>query len=642
MVDESCQGLTCALLVFVPGTSLRRRSNAGNHADWPMYSNTAPLQELQLLIGSSSSITTSSSSGSSTNGSMRNGSSSSWSSEATAGAVVLTPGVRSGSGSSSSGIGGNSTSNITGSSRKGRLLDLDPPYRPLLGDYVALLPRDAQGAALLLASSRRGDKVYIDVGGCDSLTSVMWSVDWQAELQHMWRGKYDLRGQDKPCWLRVFVFTQGHQDRRLADPFRSGSSSSSSSSGSSSQNDSSSSSSGAASNEIDAAAAAAAALVDLDGSNFALYRSYTIRFVPLRPEQQLSLRSISFSNADMTVLACGIPSRFAHLFMAPDGERKLSAAASRNSTIVKVYRKGTGSLPPPLVPQPNQKVVVGYITPGSDTAAAGGAAAAAGGKAGGRGPLQQQYLLTDPWNNATVVWSKFTPALCTPDRYVLVPLGQVHASMRMMPELLDPEADGVKVSISEAMFALSPHNSSSSTVASTVGGSGVTLGTAGCGQSGSSSGSGIDGGSNVLCRGPGAARGVGSVTSRMKLPGVTAELPIITTADEGRSSKTYTLLLYSNETAAVAVQQVQVPATATNALADATSSSAGGNSSSSSSVDVGEDGEDLAQALFGSRPQWWPISPAQSPNCTVCPNGTYSTKMNAQDCQVGLGALLRT
>jgi hypothetical protein len=384
--------------------------------------------------------------------------------------------------------------------------------------------------------------------------------------------------------------------------------------------------------------------MDLEGSNFALYRSYTIRLVPLRPERELSLRSISFSNADRTVLACGIPSRFAHLFMAPTSPRRLSAAASKNGTVGKAYSKGMDSLPPPLVPRPDQKVVVGYITPGSDIAAGAAPAVKA---VGGKAPVQQQYLLKDPWTNATVVWSKFTPAVCTPDRYVLVPLGQVHSSMRMMPELLDSGADGVKISISEATFALSPQNGSS-VAASAFGSGGVPVAAAGCapGKSSSSTSSSSSSDSTTLCSSSsgsgggsssssGALGGVGGVTSRMRLPGVTAELPVITTADEGRSSKTYTLLLYSNDTAATALQQVQVPAAATRAVDMAVN---GGNSSSTgggSGSDMGEDGEDLTQAVFGNRPPWWPKSPAQSGNCTVCQNGTYSNKMNAQDCQVG-------
>jgi hypothetical protein len=112
---------------------------------------------------------------------------------------------------------------------------------------------------------------------------------------------------------------------------------------------------------------------------------------------------------------------------------------------------------------------------------------------------------------------------------------------------------------------------------------------------------------------------------------VTAELPIILTADEGMSSKTYTLLLYSNESAAAAVRRLVLPQEAAAAAAAAKTAAAAGASSSSTPE---EDAARLSAAYFSSRPRHWPASPAQSPKCTVCPNGTYSTRIDADDCKV--------
>jgi hypothetical protein len=138
----------------------------------------------------------------------------------------------------------------------------------------------------------------------------------------------------------------------------------------------------------------------------------------------------------------------------------------------------------------------------------------------------------------------------------------------------------------------------------------------------------------------------------MKLPGLTAEMPIILAADEGRSSKTYTLLLYSNASAAAAVRDLVLPqeaaaaasaAAATSAPAAApANSSAGtdaGRSSNSSRSQAAADAAALSAAYFAGRPAEWPRSPAQSEQCSVCPNGTYSTRTDALECKVGRGWL---
>jgi hypothetical protein len=97
------------------------------------------------------------------------------------------------------------------------------------------------------------------------------------------------------------------------------------------------------------------------------------------------------------------------------------------------------------------------------------------------------------------------------------------------------------------------------------------------------------------------------------------------------SSKTYTLLLYSNESAAAAVRRLVLPQEAAAAAAAAKTAAAAGASSSSTPE---QDAVRLSAAYFASRPRQWPPSPAQNLKCTVCPNGTYSTRIDADECKV--------
>jgi len=118
----------------------------------------------------------------------------------------------------------------------------------------------------------------------------------------------------------------------------------------------------------------------------------------------------------------------------------------------------------------------------------------------------------------------------------------------------------------------------------------------------------------------------------MNLPGVNAELPVILTADEGRSSKTYTLMLYSVEAAAEAVRHMVLPQEAAAAAA----------AQQQGSADTAAEAAALSAAFFASRPNGWPRSPAQSSNCSLCPNGTYSTRIRCvmtARCGGGVGAV---
>jgi hypothetical protein len=582
-------------------------------------------------------------------------------------------------------------------------------------------------------------------------------VSWQRK-ERMWRQRYPLAGQRNPCWLRVHVFTRNDAGYAAAASEGSSSGSDANSSSSNDKNQTSSS------------------MWDLP-ADFVLYRSYTIRFIPLRPPEQLSLRAITFSNSGTTVIACGVPRALSHLFesapparmnsvmssgmdssspgnsssagnssrsrsafaggFAPAAAAVAAAAANGSNSSSAASEPGQYS-PRPLVPAAGQIVQVAYLVmrkPGAAAAADAlasdsssnaalqqeqhnlAAAPVASVAAAGSRSRQEQYSLHDAVSNKTVVWSRYTTADCAQDHYILLPLAQMRPDMKMVAELIDADAEGVNISMSEAALALSGSANDSSNPSSAASGnsSGQAAGLFDV-VDGSSSGRGapglpgavatkarvsghaaaaaaaaVDGGrgiggfgskilgSGVWCSSSGSrstpAGTAGSVLggSRMvgvggsgnhsssssggsrngtaaggnrtasssstdsdddcglQLPGVTAELPIILTADEGMSSKTYTLLLYSNESAAAAVRRLVLPQEAAAAAAAAKTAAAAGASSSSTPE---QDAVRLSAAYFASRPHQWPLSPAQNLKCTVCPNGTYSTRIDADECKV--------
>jgi hypothetical protein len=57
-------------------------------------------------------------------------------------------------------------------SSSSRTLDLDPPFRPLVDRYIALLPPGPAAGHLMLSSSRSGDVVVVDTTACGELESA--------------------------------------------------------------------------------------------------------------------------------------------------------------------------------------------------------------------------------------------------------------------------------------------------------------------------------------------------------------------------------------------------------------------------------------------------------------------------------------
>lgn len=60
------------------------------------------------------------------------------------------------------------------SASSSRTLDLDPPFRPLVDRYIALLPPGSDSGHLMLSSSRWGDVVVVDTTACGELDSARW------------------------------------------------------------------------------------------------------------------------------------------------------------------------------------------------------------------------------------------------------------------------------------------------------------------------------------------------------------------------------------------------------------------------------------------------------------------------------------
>ncbi|KAI8474978.1 MAG: hypothetical protein J3K34DRAFT_456569 [Monoraphidium minutum] len=584
-----------------PGTAVRRGAEP-RAADGPVYGATAALQELHFWVSGLGGP---------------NGSA------AAAAAAVA------------GGAAGN-----------GSVLDLDPPFRPLTDRYVGLLPYTADAAELVISSTRRGDSVTVDAGGCDRLASRDYNVTWGGGAR-MWRARFGLRAQRRPCWLRVHVFTSAEQQAGGGGGGAGGGEGDGSlipnalqpeAAAGDEEEGGGSGGRAAARRGLggDGGGAAPPQAVEKEGVRRVLYRSYTLRFVPLSPPSALSLRSISFSNGSATLLACGVPSRLAHLF-APPPPPPGAAADGAPATAAAPGRP----LPAPLVAAPGQRPQVVYFL---NARAAADAAAAHRAAPGTAPPLPTQALFTlrDRRGNETVIWSELSQAECAPDAFVLAPLAQVLSlgpDARVSPELVDADAEGVKVGMSGAALALSPDGGGGgggngsrggaliapALALQDAAGAGGALAAAAAARRGGSRGAAADGGDDDgRLGGP-------------RLPGASLELPVITTADDGLASKTYTLVLYSNISSAQALARLRPSGAAPNATPPdgeaAAAARAGGAAGSGSRSEEEEDAR-LRGAAFGARPRAWPASPGQSGNCSLCARGTYSTKPDARECQV--------
>ena len=632
------QNGTLALAVFgappgrcPPGAVLRRGGSSGGGSssggsgtgvgDGPMYGSSAALQELHFAVAALG-------------------------------------------GGNISSSGGGSIGNINSSSA----LDLDPPFKPLTDRYEARLPHTAaDGAALVIGSARDGDTILVDATGCASLSSKEFNVTWRRGAP-LWRASYPLRAQKRPCWLRVHVFTTEGQQQQDEDADGGGGGGSGGDGAVDWDQDGQQDDGGEADawadgqqqQQDDGAAApipdalqpqAAAAAEERDaqqrpdpppqappggpgvdgaGVRRVLYRTYTLRFVPLSPPQSPALRAVSFTNGSATLVVCGVPAKLARLFAKPgvrgggkDGERPA---------------------PAPLTAAPGQRPSVVYQLNGRPGGRAAAAAPAIAAPAAAPAATQALFTLTDAAAKTTVLWTQFALSECAPDRYLLAPLPLVLALgpvASLTPELMDARAQGVRVGTSGAPSLALASDGDGGLAPPGVFGGGTTKGllaAALLGGAGAGTGAGASGVRNAIAvDGDAAAANATSSAAPRRLPGASVELPLITTADDGLSSKTYALVLYANVSAAAALSKMAPAGNASAAAAagDARAAAARrGGAAGSGSAPEAEEESRLRRAAFGGRPASWPPSPGESGACSVCAPGTYSTRLDAAECQV--------
>jgi hypothetical protein len=189
----------------------------------------------------------------------------------------------------------------------------------------------------------------------------------------------------------------------------------------------------------------------------------------------------------------------------------------------------------------------------------------------------------------TVIWySRQEQAVCDPNRYILVPFADLSASMALQPELQFPGASGVALDVS-GQYVLRQ--------AAAAGGA---LAPPPAAPPAASSAARVVGGG-------------GNDSALAALPEGSVELPVVVKLDGGLSSRTFTMLLYSNSSS---VSNLSTSISTRQGASEAPASAA-----------------DLQGLVFGGRPPSWPRSPAQNTSCSICPHGTFSSKLDSASCQ---------
>ncbi len=463
-----------------------------------------------------------------------------------------------------------------------RSTDLDPPFRPLTTDYTALLPfAGRSNASLALASSRRGDVVVVESSDCDSLPSVTLIVQYRRK-QQLWHGRYNVTGQRRSCVLRVRVLTPnppvlyGPGDQ-----------------------------------------------VVFGVGTHTTFAMYSIKVAPLSDPALLSLGAVSFVNESTTVLACGVPAELRSKFKPVNaGVGNTSSDSSSSSS--RSGSSGSGWL----------------ISDGSNSSSSSSLAPVVPPVALPGSPGDWQ--LTDPDTGRRILWTSYSRPSCSVNHYVLVPLGVVSPGMVMRPELppalstaAATAAKNAGLGIRTSTYVVAPQLAASSgdgsDESSSSGDGGSSAPPAPPPPAYFAAGYGISGGgiggaaASAAVAETAEATGLADTTAsplrNASLPGVVVEVPVITTADAGLSSKTFTIVLFSNASAGAVLAAAPVPAS------PAPGSPVWGGGANSDDAAVTE-------AVFGRRPAAWPLNPAQNPNCSICPVGMYSSKVDEDDCQV--------
>jgi hypothetical protein len=322
-----------------------------------------------------------------------------------------------------------------------------------------------------------------------------------------------------------------------------------------------------------------------------LYKSYTLQLVPMTDPQQLQLRAISFRNKTHIVVACGQPSDVVNNSggSSSDGSSSSGSGGGGSSSgdggqVVKssaaVLSAADGNDPEgeELQQQQQRQAAAPDTRAGTNSSITTVAAV-------GNTTLVLQR---------TVVWySRQEQALCDPNAYILVPFADVSASMALQPELQFPNASGVALDVSgqyvlrqaAAPPAPAPAAGQAPPAPAAVGAARAQPGAGGANDS-----------------------------ALAALPEGCVELPVVVKLDGGLSSRTFTMLLYSNSSSVSNLSSTSI--STRQATGEAPASAA-----------------DLQELVFGGRPPSWPRSPAQNSSCAICPHGTFSSKLDSASCQ---------
>ena len=99
-------------------------------------------------------------------------------------------------------------------------LDLDPPFRPLVDRYIALLPPGPAAGQLMMSSSRWGDVVVVDTTACGDLDSARCvAICWHVLCKICWTARWSTwccykSALCSPGTAAFALHLQQHQERR--------------------------------------------------------------------------------------------------------------------------------------------------------------------------------------------------------------------------------------------------------------------------------------------------------------------------------------------------------------------------------------------------------------------------------------------
>jgi hypothetical protein len=365
---------------------------------------------------------------------------------------------------------------------------------------------------------------------------------------------------------------------------------------------------------VDASSAAAQQPADdaVSATNrtLVLYKSYTLKVVPMTDPQNLQLRAITFRNMTHIVVACGEPSDVVSANGSSSWPSPPPSASSSGDSSGSGSGSGSGSnSSSSLAFKGMEDGLSDGNDPEGEDLQQQRQQAVPGSKAGTNSSITTVAAVgnTTLVLQKTVIWySRQAQVACDPNRYILVPFSDLSVSMTLQPELQFPGASGVALDVS-GQYVLRQ----------AAAGSGAGTPSLRQRMADSISTQSLPGSSSSAA--PGSSSGGGRAssgsdeTARNALPADTVELPVIVKLDGGLSSRTFTMLLYSNHSS---VTNLSTSISTRQNISDTAATAA-----------------DLQELVFGGRPASWPRSPAQNGSCAICPHGTFSSKLDSGSCQ---------